>query len=452
MSDFQALTRVQGILRDERSERAPGGASGTIVHADLETSVRHTSQPQLTYLISCYPAITHTFILREILALRELGCIVRTVSIKSPERSSDGLTSVEEAERQQTFYVKGRGLRRIAWDHLKCFTSRPLRYLAGLWFTVRLCGLAFQYLPNYLLYFAEAIVVGEWMRRKDLDHLHVHFANAGSTVALIISKVYPVQYSMTVHGPDEFYAEVFYRLKEKTRGASFICCISQFCRGQLMKASSIDDWHKFEVCPLGVDPNWFHPGQAPVEQEFGVCCVGRLVAAKGQAVLLEAAAALLNRGKRVHVHLIGDGPDRKALQELIIRHNITENVTFHGSVNQDRLRSLLAEASVFVLPSFAEGVPVSLMEAMAMEIPCISTVTAGIPELISSGVNGILVPPSDAASLAEALEMLIGNPEYRLKLGRAGRRKIMEQYNLQDNARRLACVFARRLAVRSDRT
>jgi len=167
---------------------------------------------------------------------------------------------------------------------------------------------------------------------------------------------------------------------------------------------------------------------------------------------LEAAAALLNRGKRMHVHLIGDGPDRKALRELVIRHNITENVTFHGSVNQDRLRGLLAEASVFVLPSFAEGVPVALMEAMAMEIPCISTVTAGIPELISSGVNGILVPPSDAASLAEALEMLIGNPGYRLKLGRAGRRKIMEQYNLQDNTQRLASVFVRRLGVQSDRT
>ena len=406
-------------------------------------------KPLLAYLIGCYPAITHTFILREILQLREIGFDIRTVSISSPEKSADGPTETEKVESLRTFYVKARGLQNILADHARALISRPLRYIFGLWFALRLNGLDLGHLPHYVAYFVEAVVVGEWMRRGELCHLHVHFANASSTVALIVSKMYPVRYSITVHGPDEFYGEAFYRLREKIKGASFICCISQFCRSQLMKVTPVEDWPKLEVCLLGVDPTLFRPRPGPVEGEFHIACVGQLVARKGQAILLQAAAKLLRGGRRLHLEFIGDGVDRRALQELVARESIIPNVTFHGSVNQDRLRGLLGSTSVFVLPSFAEGVPVSLMEAMAMEIPCISTVIAGIPELISCNIDGILVPASDVDSLAEALEMLMDNPEYRLRLGRAGRLRVIERYNLQANTSRLAEVFQRRLELRS---
>jgi glycosyltransferase involved in cell wall biosynthesis len=176
--------------------------------------------------------------------------------------------------------------------------------------------------------------------------------------------------------------------------------------------------------------------------------VGRLTPAKGQAILLSALAILAARGRHVHLGLVGDGPDRNTLQDLAARLNVVPNVTFHGALNQDGVASLLSRADLFVLPSFAEGVPVSLMEAMAMEVPCISTAIAGIPELIQSGEEGILVPPSDPGLLAEAIEELFDNAALRLRLGQAGRRKIISGYNLRTNTEHLAKILESRLASR----
>jgi glycosyltransferase involved in cell wall biosynthesis len=318
----------------------------------------------------------------------------------------------------------------------------------GLILAFRLAGLDLKAVLYHLLYFAEAVVIGEWMRREGLDHLHVHLANAACTAAMLLPKTHGIRYSITVHGPDEFYDSGFYHLREKVEGASFICCISRFCRSQLMMASSPEHWAKMEVCPLGVDPEAFQPRRPIAGDVFHILCVGRLAPAKGQAILLAAVARLVERGRHVHADLAGDGPDRSALEKEAARLNVARSVTFHGAVNQDRVRELLSRADVFVLPSFAEGVPVSLMEAMAMEIPCVSTIIAGIPELIESGEDGILVPASDSDLVAGAIEKLIEDPEFRLRLGRTARRKIVEQYNLGTNVERLAAIFERRWGLR----
>jgi glycosyltransferase involved in cell wall biosynthesis len=412
-------------------------------------SMNATCPPALAYLVSQYPAVSHTFILREIRQLRQFGLEIRTASVKPPAASPKGFSEAEASEAAATFYVKTRRPWRIFRDHAACLARGPLAYLAGLRLAFRLAGLDLKAVLYHLLYFVEAVAVGEWMRHDRLDHLHVHFANAASTVALLVQKIYGIPYSMTVHGPDEFYDTGFYHVREKIEGASFICCISRFCRSQLMRASSAEHWEKMEVCPLGVDPDAFEPRHAIAEDVFHILCVGRLTPAKGQAILLAAVARLVERGRRVHADLAGDGPDRPALEKVAARLNVTRSVTFHGAVNQDRVRELLARADVFVLPSFAEGVPVSLMEAMAMEIPCISTTIAGIPELIESGEEGILVPPSDPDLLAAAVEKLIGDPELRLRLARAGRRRVVESYNLGLNVARLAAIFERRLAIRA---
>jgi colanic acid/amylovoran biosynthesis glycosyltransferase len=410
-----------------------------------QRSMNPGSTPVLAYLVSQYPAVSHTFILREIQQLRQLGIDIRTASVKPPAPSPAGFTEAEAAEGAATFYVKTRGPFWILCDHAACFVRGPRAYLTGLLLAFRLAGLDLKAVFYHLFYFGEAVTVGEWMRRHGLRHLHVHFANAASTVALLLQKTHGIPYSMTVHGPDEFYDAGFYHLREKIEGASFICCISQFCRSQLMKASSLDHWEKMEVCPLGVDPEAFQPGHATAASVFRILCVGRLTPAKGQAVLLAATARLVERGRPVHVGLVGDGPDRQALESAAARLNIASHVTFHGSINQNLLRGFLENTDVFVLPSFAEGVPVSLMEAMAMEIPCISTNVAGIPELIQSGEEGILVPPSDAGLLAVAIEKLLDDPELRVRLARAGRRKVVQEYNLRTNTQRLAAIFEPRL-------
>ena len=402
----------------------------------------------LAYLASEYPAVSHTFILREIQQLRQSGIAIRTASIRPPLPGAGGFTEAESHEAAGTFYVKTRNPLRIVLDHAGCLLRRPFAYLAGLLLAFRLGGLDLKAVLYHLLYFIEAVVVGEWMRRNSLTHLHVHFANAAATSALLLKRVYGIPYSITVHGSDEFYATDLYRLREKIAGASFLRCVSKFCRSQLMKAGSPDDWGKMEVCPLGVDPDLFRPRRAPAGGALHVMCVSRLVPAKGHTVLLAAMAILVKRGRRVHVDLVGDGPYRQAFESEAARLMVAAHTTFHGSVNQHRVLELLESADIFVLPSFAEGVPVCLMEAMAMEIPCVSTIIAGIPELIQSGKEGLLVPASDPESLASAVEMLMDDPELRFSLGREGRRKIVESYNLRTNVERLVSIFERRLHFR----
>jgi glycosyltransferase involved in cell wall biosynthesis len=177
-----------------------------------------------------------------------------------------------------------------------------------------------------------------------------------------------------------------------------------------------------------------------------VLCVGRLVPAKGQHVLLAAIAKLRASGRNLRLRLVGDGPDRESLELAAGRFKITDAVVFEGAVNQDRIRDLYATADVFALASFAEGIPVVLMEAMAMEIPCVSTWITGIPELIRDSIDGLLVPPSDIDGLAAAIALLMDDDELRARLGEAGRRRVIEKYNLRPNVARLAEIFDARFA------
>jgi glycosyltransferase involved in cell wall biosynthesis len=170
-----------------------------------------------------------------------------------------------------------------------------------------------------------------------------------------------------------------------------------------------------------------------------ILCVGRLVPSKGQLILLRACAILLSRGREIRVRLVGDGPDHEHLQAFAEQEGIP--AIFEGAKSHDETRQLLGRADIFVLASFAEGVPVALMEAMAMEVPCVSTVIAGIPELIRDGLDGLLVPASSSEVLAEALERLIEDPLLRRSMGLAGRKRVCELYNLPENVSLLASVF-----------
>jgi glycosyltransferase involved in cell wall biosynthesis len=200
-------------------------------------------------------------------------------------------------------------------------------------------------------------------------------------------------------------------------------------------------WPKLILCPLGIDPELFKPGAKTERKTLTILCTAGLVTLKGQAVLLAAVAQLKARGWQLRLSLAGDGPDRLSFEKTAAQLNIASDVTFHGSIRQDRIREFLERADIFVLASFAEGVPVCLMEAMSMELPCISTYIAGIPELIESGEDGILVPASSDHLLADTIEMLLKDPELRCRLGRAARRKVIEKYNLRSNVEALAATF-----------
>ena len=400
----------------------------------------------LAYLVSTYPTLSMTFVLREVLALRELGFRIETASINRPDRPIHELTAVEAAEARNTYCVKQHGLAGATVAKLQTVFGNFGGYWRGVRLAFRLAGLDLRRLYLNLMYFIEALMVGQWMKRQGLRHLHVHLASQAASVGLFVRTVFGFGYSLTVHGPDEFYDVERQMLAEKIRAADFLCCISSFARSQLMKLSPYEHWSKFVVSPLGVDPEIFAPRPPQTAPEiFEILCVGRLAPAKGQHILIDALEKLTQEGRQVRLRLVGSGPDDASLLAHAARSTAGEWVVFEGAINQDRIRDFYAAADAFCLPSFAEGLPVVLMEAMAMEIPCVTTHIAGIPELIRDGEDGLLVPPSDMDALVKALASLMDDTELRQRLGKSGRARVREHYDLRRSVERLAAIFAERV-------
>jgi len=401
---------------------------------------------RIAYLVSRYPAVTHTFILREVKRLRSANFDIRVASINPSNCPVNSMTSEERDEAAATFYVKREGLRDAALAHLNVLVKSPRSYFTGLWFALRLAGTDLRRLIFAVFYFVEAVILGRWMESQGLRHLHVHFANAASTVGLIASRTFRIEFSLTVHGPDEFYDVPGFRLAEKIAGASLVCCIGQFARSQMMRLSPPREWHKFEISPLGVDAQLFAPRPfRPSPATFEILSVGRLVPAKGQNVLIAAIERVVKSTPNLRLRLVGEGPDREGLERAIAAANLGRYVVLEGSVNQDRILDFYRQADIFVLASFAEGVPVVLMEAMAMEIPCISTFVAGIPEVIRNEIDGLLVSPSDENELANAMKRLIDDPDLRRRLGIAARQRVIEKYSLDRSVTHLAQILADRI-------
>jgi len=404
---------------------------------------------RLAYLVSQLPALSHTFILREIQALRRRGFRIRVASINAPDRPPAALTHAERVEATRTYYVKRAGLAGALAAHAATLLSHPLAYARGAVAAVALAGLDVRRLLLHFFYFTEALMVARWMVRTRCAHLHVHFASAASTVALIVHRAFGTPFSVTVHGPDEFYAVERYHLRQKVEAAAFILCIGHYARSQLQLVSPAHCWPKIEIARLGVDPVRFAPAAHVRGKRFEVLCIGRLVAAKGQHVLVDAAARLVAEGRAVTVRFVGNGPDRDSLAKHVAAAGLGDHVSLEGGIDQDRIGEFYARADCFVLASFAEGIPVVLMEAMAMGVPCVTTRITGIPELIRDGIDGLLVAPSDAEALALAIAALMDDPALCRRLAANARATVVARYDLERNTGVLAGILARRLPAQS---
>jgi colanic acid/amylovoran biosynthesis glycosyltransferase len=439
-----ALARFRLAKSDKRIRQVPA-----LMNLEIDQTRLPTGAPiRLAYLVSEYPAVSHTFILREVKRLRSMNFELQVASINSPRQPLGEMSADDRQERATAFYIKEKGTVAAARAHLRAITQRPGAYFRGLAFALSLGWADLRQLLYAIFYFTEALILGEWIESRNLQHLHVHFVNPASTVGLIASRVFGIGFSFTVHGPDEFYDVRGQRLSEKIEGASFVLCIGYFARSQLMKLSPTRNWSKFEIAPLGVDLRVFarRPFGRASEEPFRILCVGRLVPAKGQHILIAAVDRLVKGGRSVSLRFVGDGPDRVSLEREMNYRGLSGHLAFEGNVNQDRIREFYHEADAFVLASFAEGIPVVLMEAMAMEIPCVSTMVAGIPELIRDGIDGLLVMPSDERGLAQAIARLIDDEDLRRRLGEAGRQRVTEKYDLDKNIDLLSRLFRARLS------
>ena len=409
--------------------------------------MREQMPPAMGFLISRYPAVSHTFILREVLALRACGLRIETASINAPDLPPATMPPEESAETRATYYVKQHGVPGALAAHSWAVVRQPAGWWRGLKLAVRLGRGDVRSVLRGLAYFTEALMIGRWMSRRGLRHLHVHFATAAANVGLYVKAVCGVSLSITVHGPDEFDNVEAQCLPQKFAAADFLFCIGRYARSQVMRLSAPADWHKLEIAPLGVDVAEFAPRGERGPGPFHVVCVGRLTPAKGQRVLLEAARQMQAAGREFVITFAGAGPDEAQLKTATTAWGLDARVRFAGALNRPAVRALYASADALVLPSFAEGIPVVLMEAMASGIPCVSTRITGIPELIRSDAEGLLVAPADEVALAQAITRLMDDPALCGQIARAARARVESDYHLGRNVTHLAALFAQRLGV-----
>jgi glycosyltransferase involved in cell wall biosynthesis len=400
-------------------------------------------QTKLLHLIGQYPAINHSYLLAEVKHLRALGIEVAVASISPPDRPPEKLSPEEREESARTYYVKSVPVVRAAFENLLELLTHPLRYLRGLFFTLKLGSGRLRRTAYHLAYFAEAILVGRYMRSQAISHVHASFS---ATVALIMTRTFPLTMSFGVYGFGELHNPSESQLEERVRSSQFVRSISRHGRGQLMLSCDRSEWAKLIYVPLGIDASEF----APTPPRSGspavnLLCVGRLAPEKGQGLLLEAIASLRAQSRPVHLRLVGDGPDRAWLERRATELGIASSVEFAGWVEQDRLMALYADTDLFVLPSLAEGIPMVLMEAMAMQIPCVAPCITGIPELIEHGVDGMLFAVADAEDLIAQIRLLLDSPDLRTKIRRQARARVVRDYDMARNTQRFAAELEKRL-------
>jgi colanic acid/amylovoran biosynthesis glycosyltransferase len=412
--------------------------------------------PDVAYVMSHYPAISHAFVLREIEHVRATGVELATLSIhRTPEAEL-----LDEADRRAaatTFSVLPTSAAALLAAHAEALVRSPRRYLSTLALAIRTGAPGSRERLWHLFYFAEAMLALRHCRRHGIAHLHAQFADSATDVAMLVTHYRRGQtargracsWSLAVHGSAEFYDVSRYALEAKLDDALFAVAISDFGRSQLMRLTPRDRWPHIHVVRCGVDLDRFTPPaeRAGSPRRAEILFVGRLLHGKGLPLLFEAVAALRSGGLDVRVTIVGDGPARVGCEAAAERLGLRAAVRFLGAVGQDEILHLYDRADLFCLPSFAEGIPVVVMEAMAMELPVVTTRIMGIPELVEDGEEGILVPPGRVDPLADALERLVRSPDERRRMGRAARRKVERDYDVATSARRMRAVLERELGL-----
>lgn len=400
----------------------------------------HDASPfRLAYLTGVYPAASHTFIQREIAALRALGSEIIITSVRQPD-AIELIGPEEEAAQAETFYILAAAKKpwRLLKAHAALFRQSPRRWFSTLKLALRTNRPGVKGMIWQLFYFLEAGVLARHLQQRGASHLHNHFADSSATVAMLAANFADLPFSFTLHGPTELFAPESWHLGEKVARAAMVICISHFARSQVMLFSDPAHWSKLRIVHCGVTPARYEAAAAPQEKGLKLLFVGRLAPVKGLRVLFEGFEAARAVQPDITLTVIGDGTDRGWVEENARR---VGGVRVLGYKSQSEVSEALAQADVFVLPSFAEGVPVALMEAMVSRRPVIATRVGGIGELIDHGVSGLMVAPGDATGLAEAMIQMAESAKTRQKMGEAGRAKVCAEFDIDKEAAWLKALF-----------
>lgn len=401
---------------------------------------------RIAYLINQYPKVSHSFIRREILALERAGLEVTRVSVRG--WNDIAADAADEAEKVKTRYLLQGGILPLLAATLMCALTRPLHFCAAMISALRFARGSLRPVPLHLAYLAEACLLQRWLGRAGCDHLHAHFGTNATEVAYLCERLGGPGFSFTVHGPEEFDMPAALHLPRKVRRARFVVAISSFGRSQLMRWIDAADWAKVRVVHCGLDGEFLAQVLTPPPHTDQLVCVGRLCEQKGQLLLLRALQRLREQGLRVQLVLAGDGEMRPEVDALIAELGLADQVRITGWIGGDTVRQEILDARALVLPSFAEGLPVVLMEAMALGRPVISTYIAGIPELVNDGEHGWLIPAGDVQALADAIRDVLQHDDQALAaIGARAHQRAVARHSIDTEARKLLAHFRAATAV-----
>jgi colanic acid/amylovoran biosynthesis glycosyltransferase len=399
---------------------------------------------RIAYIVSRYPYVSHVFILREVLALRRLRAQIDTFTIRRPD-PADLRSEEDRQEDARTYSILPARLLDLVAAHGSALIMRPARYASTFRRAISLRGPGLRSTLWQIFYFGEAALLWRECRRRDIRHIHAHHANVASDVALLASHLggRGWSWSFTMHGSTEFFDVREHRLAQKTELARFVRCVSEHGRTQLMTHTDPAHWDKLRVVHCGIDPERFPlADRRGHDEELEILTVGRLVPVKGQELLIEAVAELAGRGRPVRLRIVGDGPRREALGRLATQLGIEDRVQFAGAVGQEEIYSHYRDSDVFALTSFAEGLPVVLVEAMATGIPVVAPRITGIPELVQEGASGLLFTPGRMDELAGALLSLGAlSKKEREQMGLTGRSRVEAEFALRTTAPQMLSQF-----------
>ncbi|MEQ9483724.1 glycosyltransferase [Coleofasciculus sp. F4-SAH-05] len=394
----------------------------------------------VAYLVNQYPKVSHSFIRREILGVEVCGIPVARFAIRSCE--SELVDEGDKLELEKTRIVLDIGIVGLLLGLLRVVITRPIRFLSTLRLAIQVGWGSERGILRHLAYLAEACVLLRWFSEADIAHVHAHFGTNSTTVPMLCHVLGGPPYSFTVHGPEEFDKVGAISLAEKIKRAAFVVAVSSFGKSQLYRWCPSEQWSKIHIVHCGVDETFLRQSPIPVPESPHLVCIGRLSEQKGHLLLIEAAGLLAAEGLPFKIVLVGDGELRPEIENRITQLGLEDKVEITGWLSNDQVQKQILASRVVVLPSFAEGLPVVIMEALALARPVISTYVAGIPELVEPGVCGWLVPAGSVTALTDAMRTALQLPVDKLEqMGKAGAERVAKQHDAAREAAKLAELF-----------
>jgi colanic acid/amylovoran biosynthesis glycosyltransferase len=402
---------------------------------------------KVAYILSRFPDLTETFIMREMYWLHESGVEVDIFALL-PQQPAPIHQQAEELMPRVHYspYV-------LSWNlicaHFYYVFRSPLRYLRALWRAVELTWREPSILFRVLALYGKIVYFARQMEGMGIEHIHAHFVWINGIAAAIVSDLTGTTFSLHPHAFGLFMRDQ-QDVRRQLEGADLVVTVSEFHRAYIADLCDGIECGDVEIVHYGLETDRFQlPEQADVRRIPHILSVGSLIEKKGHEYLIDACAILAHRGYEFRCSIIGRGPLQELLQARINANGLADEVQLVGGIRQQKVIGFYHQSDIFALPCTIaqsgdrDGMPNVLIEAMAMQIPVITTSVTGIPELVHDRENGLLVPDRDATVLAQALELLLRDESLRAELGKRGRETVLRGFDIRRTTAHLAKLFGR---------